>query len=98
MTIIEKYPYSEFKLIYVDSNKLSDLSDELKTKFTAIHIGRGYVILKQTFSDRDSDEFNFKIKEDDKEIFGRCYIVKAGKEKLLEVTEDTIEEILNYLK
>jgi len=98
MTIIEKLPHSESKLIYVNSKILSNLSEELSMSFTAIPIGRSYVVLKQTFTNQDSDEYNFRIKEENIEIIGKCFIVKAGKEKILEITKEDQKDIVKYLE
>ena len=93
MMIVEKAPYTAPRLIYVDSRRYSDLTDELNLRLVMHSIGRGYYLLIQ--SKHVSDEPNFTF--EDTEIYGKSYVIKAGKDKMIEMTDQDLLEAKSLL-
>lgn len=93
MMIVEKAPYTAPRLIYVDSKRYSDLIVELQLRLDITSIGRGYYLLTQ--GKHISDEPNFSF--EDSVVYGKAYVIKAGKEKVIEMSEDDFSEVKSIL-
>ncbi|MBE0450717.1 MAG: hypothetical protein IBX70_07715 [Clostridia bacterium] len=92
MHIFDKKPYTKPELIYVDSTKMADLILELDYPLLMHNnLGRGYFLLAQERADFDGDEPN--IIYEGRTFYGKIFIIKAGKAKMLEMTMDDLIEI-----
>lgn len=96
MYILEKRPQCKPKLIFVDSKMLGDLYGEIGMKLLPLTLGRGYYVLHQPI-DIDVEEFNILVCAEGEEIqiFGACYFVKAGKNKLIEM--ESASQIADFI-
>ncbi|MCA0386729.1 MAG: hypothetical protein LCH34_14290 [Firmicutes bacterium] len=90
MKILIKRPYTEIKILDVNSTNLPNLENELGYKFSIFQLSRGYVLLLP-INKSCYDEPNFVV--EDIYVNGTAFIIKAGLNRLLDLTEDAITDV-----
>lgn len=92
-TIIIKRPQSKPQLLDVISKNLADLYQEFDLR--AIHepIGTGLVLITQTNAEFDEPNIIYEGKG----ILGTIYIVRATKDRIIDVKDDDINYLLSVV-
>jgi len=89
-TIIIKRPQSNPQIIEVISKNLADLYQELNIRANHEPIGIGLVMITQSLNEFDEPNLVYEGKG----ILGTAYVVRATKNRIVDVKEDDVEYFL----
>lgn len=89
MTIIKKSPFSDLKVLEVKSKTLYDLEKELDISVKSVKVGNGLVMLIQRDIEFDVPNMIFQ----DITVYGTAYFIKAGQNRLIELSIDDFDYI-----
>lgn len=94
ISIIEKRPYTEPKIEYIDVRTISDLESKLDMHFYNISIGRGLIILIKITSDYEEPNLIYNSSG----ISGTVYVVRTTVNKLGSLHDDDFDYFKSVVK